>query len=157
MSKNVVKQNFFIEYSGIATDQFKKRLKSIEAPVQPVITLRKMITFLPSLKSKIEKNLQIQEVYKIVRPGCNGCFFVQANRHQLTRFKNSRYTRNKPVLAHFDKYTYPTPTLNNVKIFVSTSHILSFFITLQALYKRELKHELNTKDKYGSRKLAIKF
>lgn len=64
-----------------------ERLKSIEAPVQPVITLRKMRTFLPYLKSKIEKNLHIQEVYKIVRPGCNACFFVQTNRHHLTRFK----------------------------------------------------------------------
>ena len=63
---NTVKQNAFIEYRGIATDHFTKRLKSIGAPLQSVITLRKMGTFLPSLKSKIEKSLKSRVVYKIV-------------------------------------------------------------------------------------------
>ena len=53
---SVVKQNVFIEYRAIATDRFIKRLKSIGAPLQPVITLRKMRTCLPFLKSKSEKN-----------------------------------------------------------------------------------------------------
>ena len=37
---NIVKQNVFIEYRGIATDHFIKRLKSIGAPLQPVITVQ---------------------------------------------------------------------------------------------------------------------
>ena len=37
---NVMKQNVFIEYRGIASERFIKRLKSIGAPLQPVITLR---------------------------------------------------------------------------------------------------------------------
>ena len=52
---NTVKQNVFIEYTGIATDHFIKRLKFIGAPLQPVVTLPKMRTCLPSLKSKMKK------------------------------------------------------------------------------------------------------
>ena len=37
---NVMKQNVFIEYRGIASERFIKRLKSIGAPLQPVIILR---------------------------------------------------------------------------------------------------------------------
>ena len=55
---NIVKQNVFTEYRGIATDHYIKRLKSIRPPLQPVITLHKMRTYLPSLKRKIEKTLK---------------------------------------------------------------------------------------------------
>ena len=100
---NVVKQNAFIEYRGIAIDWFIKSLKSIEASLQPVITLRKMRTCLPSLKNETEKNLKPRIVYKIVCPGCNACYIGQTSRHLTTRFKEHRYKRNQPVRAHFDK------------------------------------------------------
>ena len=84
---NVVKQNVSIEYRGIATDWFIKKLKPIGALLQPIITLRKMSTNLPSLKSKIEKNLKSQVNYKIVCPRCNACYVSQTSRHLITRFK----------------------------------------------------------------------
>ena len=55
-----------------------------EAPLQPVITLLKMRTCLPSLKSQIEKNLKSRVVYRIVCPGCNACYVGQTSRHLLT-------------------------------------------------------------------------
>ena len=55
---DVVKQSIFIKYKGIATDRFIERLKSIRAPLQPVISLHKMKSCLLSLESKIEKNLK---------------------------------------------------------------------------------------------------
>ena len=124
---NIVKQNVFIEYRGIATDHFTKRLKSFGAPLQPVITLRKMTTCLPScLPSKIEKTLKSRVVYKIVCPGCNACYIGQISRHLITRFKEYRYKRNQPVRAHIDKCTHSTPTLNDVKILASASRSLNF-------------------------------
>ena len=119
---NIVKQNIFIEYRGIATDHIIKRLDSIGAPLQPVITLRKIKTCLPSLKSKIEKTLKSRVVYKTVCPGCNAYYIGQTSRHFITRFKEHRYKRNQPVRAHLDKCTHSTPTLNDVKILASTSH-----------------------------------
>ena len=48
--RKLVKQNVFIEYREIPIDRFIKRLKTTGAPLQPVITLRKMRTCLPPLK-----------------------------------------------------------------------------------------------------------
>ena len=79
-----MKQNVFIEYRGIANDRFIKRLKFIRAPVQPVITLRKMRTSLPSMKSKVEKNFKTRVVYKIVCPQCKACYVGQRSRHLIT-------------------------------------------------------------------------
>ena len=84
---NVVKQNVSIEYRGIATDWFTKKLKPIGALLQPIITLRKMSPNLPSLKSKIEKNLKSQVNYKIVCPRCNACYVGETSRHLITRFR----------------------------------------------------------------------
>ena len=124
---NVIKQNFFIEYRGIVNDRFIKRLKSIGAPLKPLITFRKMRTCLPSLKSKIDKNLKSQVAYKILYPGYSACYIGQTSRHLITRFKEYRCKRNQLVRAHFDKCTHCTPTLNDVKILASTSRSLNFF------------------------------
>ena len=142
---NIVKQNIFIEYRGIATDHIIKRLDSIGAPLQPVITLRKIKTCLPSLKSKIEKTLKSRVVYKIVCPGCNACYVGQTSRHFITRFKEHRYKRNQLLRAHLDKCTHSTPTLNDVKILASKSRSLNFLLALEALYIREIKPELNAR------------
>ena len=116
-----------------------------------------MRTCLPSPKSKIEKNLKSRVVYKVVCPGCNACYVGQTSQHLITRFKEYRYKRNQPVHAHFDKSTHCTPTVNDIKVLASTSRRLNFLLTLEALYIREIKPELNTKDDYHSPELTIKF
>ena len=65
--------------------------------------------------------------------------------------------RNQPVRAHFDNRTRDAPTVDDVKILASTSRGLDYLLTLEALYIREMKPELNTKDEYRSRELTIKF
>ena len=81
---NVVKQNVFIEYRKIVTDRFIKRMKSFGATSQTVIALHKKRTCLPSLKIKIENNLKIRLVYKIVCPGYNACYVDQISRYLTT-------------------------------------------------------------------------
>ena len=44
----------------------------------------------------------------------------------------------------------------NVDILASTSRGESHLLTLEALWQRELKPEINTKDEYRSRELMIK-
>ena len=115
-----------------------------------------MKTCLPFLKSKTEKTLKSRVVYRIVCPGCNTCYVDQTSRHRITRFKEYRYQHNQPVRAHYDKCAHSTPTLNDVKIYESTSRSLNFLLTLEALYIREIKPEFDTKDKYPSWELTIK-
>ena len=125
--------------------------------MQPVITLRKMRTCLPSLKCTVKKNLKSRVVYKIVCPGCNACYVGQTSRHLIPRFSEHKYKRNQPVRAHFDKCTRDAPAVDDVKILASTSRGLDYLLTLEALYIREIKPELNTKDEHRSRELTIKF
>ena len=98
---NIVKQNAFIEYRGsVVTDHFIKKLKNIGTPLQPVITIRKMRTCLPSLKCAVKKNLKSRVFYKIVCPGCNACCVGHTSRHLITRFSEHKYKCNQPVRAH---------------------------------------------------------
>ena len=63
----------------------------------------------------------------------------------------------QPVRALIDKCIHCTPTSNDVKVLASTSCSLNFLLTLEALYIREIKPELNTKDEYHSQELTMKF
>ena len=120
------------QYRGLPTHNFIKQLKRSKAPIQPVVTLQKQKTFLPSLKPNVKEDLRSSAVYKITCPGCHACYVGQNSRHMITSFKEHSNQKNKPVRKHF-------------------------YLTLEALYIREIKPELNTKDDYRSRKLAIKF
>ena len=44
-----------LQYRGLPTDNFIKQLKRSKAPIQPVVTLRKQKTFLPSLKPNVKE------------------------------------------------------------------------------------------------------
>ena len=125
-NSNTVQQNAFIEYRGSVTDHFIKKLKNIGTTLQPVITLRKMRTCLPSLKCTVKKNSKSRVVYKIVCPGCNACYVGQTNRHLITQFSEHKYKCNQPVRAHFDKCTQDAPTVDDVKILASTSSGLDY-------------------------------
>ena len=52
------------------TDNFIKQLKRSKAPIQPVITLRKEKTFLPSLKPNVDEELRSSVVNKITCLSC---------------------------------------------------------------------------------------
>ena len=129
---SLTKVNLIIQYRGLPTDNFIKQLKRSKAPIQPVVTLQKQKTFLPSLKPNVKEDLRSSAVYKITCPGCHACYVGQNNRHMITSFKEHSNQKNKTVRKHF-------------------------YLTLEALYIREIKPELNTKDDYRSRELAIKF
>ena len=48
------KVNLITQYRDLPTDNFIKQLKCSEAAIQPVVTLRKQKTFLPSLKPNVK-------------------------------------------------------------------------------------------------------
>ena len=63
------KHLFRIQYRGNVTDQFVKALYEAQAPVMPVITLRKIRTFVSPLKVKVPDEIASRIVYKITCPG----------------------------------------------------------------------------------------
>ena len=80
------KHLYRIQYRGRVTDSYVKRLRAADAPIQPVITLRKLRLFLPSLKEPVPKELTNLLIFKIQCPSCPACYVGWTNRHLTTRF-----------------------------------------------------------------------
>ena len=147
---------FVVEYRGNVTDNFIKQLKKCDAPVQPIVTLRKLKTILPSLKPAVKKELRSGVIYQISCPGCNACYVGQTSRHLITRFKEHRGKKDGSVKTHFWNCCRKVAGFKNVKILDSTIKSISHLETLEALYIREIKPVLNTKDEFRNRQLLIK-
>ena len=96
------KVNSIMQYQGLPTDNFIKQLKRSNTPIQPVVTLRKQKTFLPSLKPNVKEELKSSVMCKIICPGCHACYICQTSRHMITRFKEHSNQKSKPVRKHFD-------------------------------------------------------
>ena len=76
----------FIQYRGQVTDSFIKKLKCSEAPIQPIITLKKLKTTMPSLKGSTKKALSSQ----VSCPGCEARYVGQTRRYLITRLREHK-------------------------------------------------------------------
>ena len=71
---------------------------------------------------------------------------------------NTRQVRRKePVRKHFEACAKRLVELSDVEILHRTSRSVAFLETLEALYIREIKPTINTRDEYRSRELTILF
>ena len=117
-------------------------------------SLRKLKTVTPSLKPPVEKKLKSRVVYKITCPRCDACYVGQTSRHLKTRFSEHK-NNSGPVKKHFAQCNIPL-TIECVDILTSTIKSEDHLLTLEALYIKELKPSLNTKDEYKQRILKIR-
>ena len=117
-------------------------------------TLRKLKTVLPSLKPPIDQMLKSKVVYQITCPGCKASYVGQTCRHLTTRL-NEHLTRKGPVKEHFQKCFHRVDE-QCVNILTTTHKGESSLLTLEALWIREIKPKINTKDEFRSRELIIK-
>ena len=149
------KFKLFVQYRGKSTDQFAKSLHNCQAPCRVIMTLRKLKTVMPSLKPPVEKVLRSGVVYKIECPRCQACYVGQTGRHLTTRFKEHQ-SKKGPVKTHFSECNMPLE-IDMVEILASSQKSEQHRLTLEALYIREIKPSLNTKDEYRNRELRIRF
>ena len=75
------KVSVFLQYRDHQTDLFVRHLRDSGAPLQSILTMRKLKTILPSLKSSTKEILRSRVVYKLTCPGCNTCYVGQTTRH----------------------------------------------------------------------------
>ena len=148
---------FRIQYRGNVTDQFVKALYEAQAPVMPVVTLRKIRTFVSPLKVKVPDEIASRIVYKITCPGCRACYVGQTDRHNRTRYGEHKTRKQEPVRKHFEACVKRLAKFTDVEILHRTSRSVAFLETLEALYIRELQPKINTRDEYRSRELTILF
>ena len=143
-----------IQYRGKSSEDYARSLHKINAPCTIIMTLRKLKTVLPSLKPPVEKLMKSGVVYNLSCPRCSARYVGQTDRHMTTRLYEHIHKAG-PLKTHLQKCG-TTLTGDNVEILHSTSRGESYLLTLEALYIRELKPDLNTKDEYRRRELVIK-
>ena len=148
-----------LQYRGPATDQFVKRLKECGAPTQVVLTLRKLRTYLPSLKAPIPKMLKSNVIYKINCSRCQTCYVGKTSRHLTTRFSEHRTKKKEPVFKHMKTCGLHAPKLTELDVEVLSSVTKGAFqlSIMEALYIREICPGMNTRDEMRDHELTIKF
>ena len=152
------KYTVLLQYRGFATDQFIKKLKDSKAPVQVVLTLRKLRSCLPSLKSPIPKMLRSDVVYRITCPRCQACYVGKTSRHLTSRFAEHKSRASGPVLRHMKSCEVQVvemrENLEVLRTVIGGGFQLSI---MEALFIREVCLSLNTRDEYRDHELTIKF
>ena len=144
----------FIQYIGKCTEDYARALHKINAPCTIIMTLRKLKTVLPSLKSPVEKMLKSELVYRLTCPRCSACYVGETSQH-LKFCIREHIQRAGPMKSHLSQCS-TTITEENVDILKTSLHGEYYLLTLKALHIRELKPQINTKDEYKSRELMIK-
>ena len=136
-SESIQKHLIFIEYRGKVTDDYCRVLRKIEAPCQPVLTLRKLKTVMPTLKPAIDKKVRNHVVYRITCPRCKSCYIGATSRCLGVRFGEHIRT-SQPVGKHLKKcQSNQQITLEDVEILASTMRSTQLLFTLEALWQKE--------------------
>ena len=154
-TNEIPKHPIFIQYRGKCTEEFAQGLHKIKAPCNIVMTLRKISTLLPSLKTPVEKSLKSGVVYKFKCAACPAAYVGQTARHLLTRFKEHR-KEPSPVAKH-NKECGSTCTWEDITILDHTANDYSNLLTREALWIEEIKPSLNTQEDFRNRTLTLKF
>ena len=146
-----------VQYRGALTDQFVRNLYESKVPVQPVVTLRKIRTFVSQLKVKVPDEISSRVVYEITCPSCGACYVGQTSRHTCTRLGEHKTKKKQPVRIHFEPCAKRLAHMKDLRILHRTTRGRDFLETLEALYIREIEPTLNTRHEYRSRELTILF
>ena len=147
------KFNFFLNYRGKVTDKFASSVKRLNLPLRIVMTLKKTKDCMPNLKTPVVDMLKSNVVYKITCPQCQLCYVGQTARHLVTRYKEHVSPRGL-LRKHFDECNVD-PSFDAVSVLGKASN--EKLLTLEALFIKEIKPQLNTRDEFRSRELRLKF
>ena len=144
----------FVQYRGKCTEEYARSLHRINAPCRIVMTLRKLKTVLPSLKPPVERMMRSNVVYNITCPRCQSCYVGQTKRQLQRHF--TEYLQKGPVKLHAEECNIG---LNHcdIEILGSTTRGEKQLLTLEALFQKDIRPSINTKEEYKSRTLTIKF
>ena len=154
--KEIAKKMIFLQYRGKVTENFCRELRKCNAPVMPVLTLRKLKTVLPSLKSCIDHKVRSHVVYKITCPRCASRYVGWTSQHIISRFQQ-HMKPSQPVGKHVRQCeVLDQMTVDNMEILESCTRSIAFLQTLEAIHQELMRPEINKKEEWHSRELTIK-
>jgi len=146
----------FVQYRGKNSEKYASDIKRTGVPVKIVFTLRKLKTVTPSLKPPIEKALRSKVVYQFTCSRCEACYVGATSRHLQTRFKEHIQRKKGAVYKHLELCQVEGQSSDMVILCATQKGEVHLF-TLEALFIRQLKPEINVKDEFKRRELIIKF
>ena len=94
-------------------------------------------------------------VYKINCPGCTACYVGQSVRHLQARFVEHKNNQG-PMRTHYLNCGVKALSDDDIEIIGSNRKSEDHLLTLEALFLREIKPEINTKEEYKRKTLVIK-
>ena len=148
---------WMLQYRGRMTDNLTRQLSRLEnVKITTALTLRKLKTLTPSLKTSVPKQLRSRLIYQIECPGCQASYVGYTVRHLKDRF-SEHGNIIKPVGKHFNQCIGGKPLLGDVSILQTSCGSKDFLEALESLYIREQKPLLNTQMEYRSRTLTLVF
>ena len=145
-----------VQYRGRETDNLVRQLNKVVVPIRTVLTLRKLNTVLPSLKTQVSTPMRSRVVYHIQCPGCQASYVGSTIRHLQARIAEHR-NRGTPVGEHFYNCIGDKPCWDDVKILCTTTRSVAFLLALEALHINEKNPMLNTRDDFRNRTLTLRF
>ena len=151
----IQKKLVFIEYRGKVTEDYCRALRKADAPCQPVLTLRKLKTVLPSLKPAIDHCVRSHLVYQITCPRCNSRYIGKTDQYLKVRLQKHKFP-SQPVGKHLRNCDALNDVkVKDVKILAASTRGEQYLLTLEALWQKEERPTINTKDEYKKRELVI--
>ena len=143
----------FDQYRERSTQNFASRLKKL-CDIQIIFTTRKLRTCLPTLKSPFLRNLKSHVVYKVTCNACSSIYVGQTSRHVTTRISEHR-KKDSPVGQHLVEYC---GTTHNVKWeILDACRGVEKLMTIEAIYIKKQKPQLNKRDENCERELTLKY
>ena len=142
----------YLQYRGNVSDRMLKKVRGIKPEIKVTFLTTKLRDLISSLKPPIPKELKSRVVYKIECSSCKACYVGQTSRHFCTRL-SEHLKDGAPVADHlkqcdsFSSYEYS---------FMAATFKRSKLMTLEALYIEREKPEINSKEEYKRRPLAVK-
>ena len=153
----IPRKMIFLQYRGKVTEDFCRELRKCNAPVMPVLTLRKLKTVLPSLKSCVDHRVRSHVVYKITCPRCASRYVGWTSQHTIDRFQQ-HMKPSQPVGKHVRECgVHKQMNVDeHMEIVEACSRSILFLQTLEAIHQELLRPEINKKEEWRSRELTIK-
>ncbi len=115
-----------------------------------------MIDVLPTLKAKIPKEFQSNVVYQFKCSRCTSTHVGKTWKHLFIRVREHRNKKKQVVRKHADECNTKV-LMDNFIILAKNNRNNEFLETLEALFIRELKPDLNTKEGFRNKELRLKF
>ena len=151
-----MKTVIFLQYRGIETERLAESILYIGCLIEPLLTLRKLKTLMPSLKSRTALCSQSNVIYQYECASCHEAYIGYTTRHLGVRIdEHAKKSKSKAIWRHHQSCN-GTFDKRNFNCLYKTNKSKIFLEIVEALFIRYKKPKINDKDEFRARQLRLK-